>query len=64
MVYSTLPQEYSTLTFRREIVAGGSGVEERSKVVYCIERDIIIYYKVHNVSQLYSVTDGGLRPCL
>ena len=34
VVYSTLPQEYSTLTFRGEVVAGGGGVEERSKVIY------------------------------
>ena len=31
VVYSTLPQEYSTLTFRGEVVAGGGGVEERSE---------------------------------
>ena len=37
VVYSTLPQEYSTLTFRGEVVAGGGGVEERSEVMYCIE---------------------------
>ena len=36
VVYSTLPQEYSTLTFRGEVVAGGGGVEERSKVMYCV----------------------------
>ena len=34
VVYSTLPQEYSTLTFGGEVVAGGGGVEERSKVIY------------------------------
>ena len=62
MVYSTLPQEYSTLTFEGEVVAGGGGVEERSEVMYCIEVRTHIYYRVHNVSQLYSVTDGGLRP--
>ena len=62
VVYSTLPQEYSTLTFRGEVVAGGGGVEERSKVMYCIEVRTYIYYRKHNVSQLYSVTDGGLRP--
>ena len=45
MVYSTLPQEYSTLTFRGEIVAGSGGVEERSEVMYCIERDMYIYYR-------------------
>ena len=33
VVYSTLPQEYSTLTFRGEVVAGGGGVEERSHVL-------------------------------
>ena len=30
VVYSTLPQEYSTLTFRGEVVAVGGKVEERS----------------------------------
>ena len=44
-VYSTLPQEYSTLTFRGEVVAGGGGVEERSEVMYCIEGRTYIYYK-------------------
>ena len=34
VVYSTLPQEYSTLTFRGEVVAGGGGVEERNEVMY------------------------------
>ena len=34
VVCSTLPQEYSTLTFRGEVVAGGGGVEERSEVIY------------------------------
>ena len=48
MVYSTLPQEYSTLTFRGEVVAGGGGVEERSEVMYCIEGDTYIYYRMHN----------------
>ena len=64
MVYSTLPQEYSTLTFRGEDIAGGGGVEERSEVMYCIEERTYIYYRVHNASQLYSVTDGGLGPCV
>ena len=45
MVYSTLPQEYSTLTFKGEVVAGGGGVEERSEVMYCIEGDMYIYYR-------------------
>ena len=45
MVYSTLPQEYSTLTFGGEVVVGDGGVEERSKVMYCIEGDMYIYYK-------------------
>ena len=45
VVYSTLPQEYSTLTFRGEVVAGGGGVEERSEVMYCIEGRTYIYYK-------------------
>ena len=64
VVYSTLPQEYSTLTFGGEVVAGGGGVEERSEVMYWHRGAYIIYYKEHNVSQLYSVTNGGLRPCL
>ena len=45
VVYSTLPQEYSTLTFRGEVVAGGGGAEERSEVMYCIEGRTYIYYK-------------------
>ena len=45
VVYSTLPQEYSTLTFRGEVVAGGGGVEERGEVMYCIEVRTYIYYK-------------------
>ena len=45
VVYSTLPQEYSTLTFMGEGVAGGGGVEERCEVMYCIEGDMYIYYK-------------------
>ena len=54
VVYSTLPQEYSTLTFRGGVVADGGGVEERSKVeersevMYCIEGDTYIYYRMHN----------------
>ena len=48
VVYSTLPQEYSTLTFGGEVVAGGGGVEERSEVMYCIEGDTYIYYRKHN----------------
>ena len=48
MVYSTLPQEYSTLTLRGEVVAVDGRVEERSEVIYCIERVMVIYYKVHN----------------
>ena len=48
VVYSTLPQEYSTLTFRGEVVAVGGGVEERSEVMYCIEVQTYIYYRVHN----------------
>ena len=42
VVYSTLPQEYSTLTFREGVVAGGGGVEERSEVMYCIEENMYI----------------------
>ena len=45
MVYSTLPQEYSTLTFEGEVVADGGGVEERSEVMYCIEERTYIYYR-------------------
>ena len=48
VVYSTLPQEYSTLTFRGEVLLDGGGVEERSEVMYCIEGHTYIYYKVHN----------------
>ena len=48
VVYSTLPQEYSTLTFRGEVVVNGGGAEERSEVMYCIEVRTYIYYKVHN----------------
>ena len=45
VVYSTLPQEYSTLTFRREVVASGGGVGERSKVMYWHRGAYIIYYR-------------------
>ena len=45
VVYSTLPQEYSTLTFRGEGVAGGGGVEERSEVMYWHRGAYIIYYR-------------------
>ena len=45
VVYSTLPQEYSTLTFRGEVVAVDGRVEERSGVSYCIEGHTVIYYK-------------------
>ena len=31
-----------------EIVAVGGGVEERSKVIYCIEVGTYIYYREHN----------------
>ena len=48
VVYSTLPQEYSTLTFGGEFVAVDERVEERSKVIYFIERHTVIYYKEHN----------------
>ena len=48
MVYSTLPQEYSTLTFMGEVLLDGGGVEERSEVMYYIERDTYIYYRKHN----------------
>ena len=45
VVYSTLPQEYSTLTFRGEVLLYGGGVEKRSEVMYCIEGRTYIYYK-------------------
>ena len=45
VVYSTLPQEYSTLTFRGEVVANSGGVGERGKVMYCIEGYMVIYYR-------------------
>ena len=45
VVYSTLPQEYSTLTFRGEVVARGGGVEERSEVMYWHRGAYIIYYR-------------------
>ena len=48
VVYSTLPQEYSTLTFRGELLLDGGGVDERSEVMYCIEERTYIYYRVHN----------------
>ena len=61
VVYSTLPQEYSTLTFWGEVVADGGGEEKRSKVMYW-HRGAYIILQRHNMSQLYSVTDGGLGP--
>ena len=45
VVYSTSTTGLSTLTFRRGVVAGGGGVEEKSEVMYCIEGDMYIYYK-------------------
>ena len=48
VVYSTLPQEYSTLTFRGEVVAGGGGVEERSEVIYWHRTNTVIHYMYHN----------------
>ena len=45
MVYSTLPQEYSTLTFRGEVLLDGGGVEERSEVMYWHRGVYIIYYR-------------------
>ena len=48
VVYSTLPQEYSTLTFRGEVLLDGGGVEKRSEVMYCIEGGTYIYYRMHN----------------
>ena len=45
VVYSTLPQEYSTLTFRGEVVAEGGGVDERSEVMYWHRGAYIIYYR-------------------
>ena len=48
VVYSTLPQEYSTLTFRGGFVVGGGGVEEGSEVMYWHRGAYIIYYNEHN----------------
>ena len=48
VVYFTLPQEYSTLTFRGEVVAVDGGVEERSKVIYWHKMNTVIYYMYHN----------------
>ena len=62
VVYSTSTTGLSTLTFRGGVVVNGGGVEERSEVMYWHRGAYIIYYKEHNVSQLYSVTDGGLGP--
>ena len=45
VVYSTLPQEYLTLTFRGEVVVDDSGVEERSEVMYWHRGAYIIYYR-------------------
>ena len=45
VVYSTLPQEYSTLTFGGEVVVGGGGVEKRSEVMYWHRGAYIIYYR-------------------
>ena len=44
VVYSTLPQEYSTLTFRGEVLLDDGGVEERSEVMYWHRGAYIIYY--------------------
>ena len=48
VVYSTLPQEYSTLIFRGEVVAVDGRVEERSKVIYWHRTNTVIYYMYHN----------------
>ena len=48
VVYSTLPHEYSTLTFRGGVVAGGGGVEGRSEVIYWHRTNTVIYYMYHN----------------
>ena len=48
VVYFTLPQEYSTLTFREEVVAVDGRVEERSKVIYWHRMNTVIYYMYHN----------------
>ena len=45
VVYSTLPQEYSTLTFRGEVLLDGGGVRERSEVMYWHRGAYIIYYR-------------------
>ena len=36
------------LPLKGEVVADGGRVEEGSKVIYCIERHTVIYYKGHN----------------
>ena len=45
VVYPALPQEYSTLTFRGEVVAGCGRVEERCEVMYWHRGAYIIYYR-------------------
>ena len=45
VVYSTLPQEYSTLTFRGEVLLDDGGVGERSEVMYWHRGAYIIYYR-------------------
>ena len=45
VVYSTLPQEYSTLTFKGEVVAVDGRVGERSEVIYWHRGDMVIYYR-------------------
>ena len=48
VVYSTTTTGLSTLTFRKGVGVAGGGREERSEVIYCIEGDMVIYYKIHN----------------
>ena len=48
VVYSTLPQEYSPLTFRGEVIAVDGRVEERSEVIYWHRTNTVIYYMYHN----------------
>ena len=45
VVYSTTTTGLSTLTFKRGVVAGGGGVDERSEVMYWHRGAYIIYYR-------------------
>ena len=48
VVYSTTTTGVLYSYLWGEVVANGSGVEERSEVIYCIEGDMVIYYRIHN----------------